>query len=120
LNGQTYWFASSMAPSRETSPAAHLLPNYDEYFIGLKDRGAIGELARQSGLPKNSTSRIAHMIIIDGQIVGGWRRIIKKDAVVVEFNLITDLTKTEKQAIADTAKGYGKFLDLPVDLAEVD
>ena len=118
LNGQTYWFASSLAPAplRETSLTAHLLPNYDEYFIGLKDRSAIGELARQSGLADNSTALMAHIIILDGQIVGGWRRIIKKDAVVVQLNLITTLTKAEKQAIAVAAEQYGKFLGLAINL----
>jgi len=97
-----------------------LLPNYDEYFIGFEDRSAIGEEARRSNLPENSPALIAHIIILDGQIVGGWRRTLKKNAVVVEINLITNLTKTEKRAGVDAANRYGKFLDLPVELAGVD
>lgn len=122
LEGQTYWFASSgsSAPFREKSPKAHLLPNYDEYFIGFKDRSAIGEVARRSNLPENSPALIAHVIILDSQIVGGWKRTLTKEAVVVELGLITNLTKTEKQAIADAATRYGKFLDLPVEIPEVD
>jgi hypothetical protein len=118
LNGQTYWFTgdTSLAASRESSPTAHLLPNYDEYFIGLKDRSAIGELARQSGLADNSPALIAHIIILDGQIVGGWKRILKKDSLVVQLNLIANLTKVEKQAIAEAAEQYGKFLGLAVNL----
>ena len=97
-----------------------LLPNYDEYFIGFEDRSAIGEVARRSNLPENSPALIAHIIILDGQIVGGWRRTLKKNAVVVEINLITNWTKTEKRAVIDAANRYGKFLDLPVELAGVD
>ena len=96
------------------------LSNYDEYFIGFRDRSAIGELARRSNLPENSPAFIAHSIIIDGQIVGGWRRTLKKNAVVVEINLITNLTKTEKRAGVDAANRYGVFLDLPVELTGVD
>jgi hypothetical protein len=118
LNGQTYWFASSRAPAHlpETSPTAHLLPNYDEYFIGLKDRSAIGEVARQSGLADNSPALIAHIVILEGQIVGGWKRILKKDSVVVQLNLFANLTKVEKQAIAEAAEHYGKFLGLAANL----
>jgi hypothetical protein len=118
LNGQTYWFASaiSSAPFSEISPTAHLLPNYDEYFIGFKDRSAIGELARQSGLAKNDTALMAHIIILDGQIVGGWKRILKKDPVIVRLDLLTTLTKAEKQAITVAAEQYGKFLGLAVNL----
>ena len=51
LDGQTYWFADSRSPVREKSPTAHLLPNYDEYFIGFKDRSAIGKMVnRQAGI----------------------------------------------------------------------
>jgi winged helix DNA-binding protein len=122
IDGQRYWFASSGSPAsfREKSPKAYLLPNYDEYFIGFKDRSAIGEVARRSNLPENSPALIAHIIILDGQIVGGWKRTIKKNVVVIEINSITDLTKAEKRAIADAANRYGKFLDLPVELAGVD
>lgn len=121
VNGQTYWFANLMSPApfREISPTVHLLPNYDEYFIGFKDRSAIGEAVRQSNLAENPTALNAHIIIIDGQIVGGWRRTIKKHAVVVELNLITNLTKVEKRAIVGAAVRYGKFLDLRVELAQV-
>ena len=120
LNSQTYWFASSMVPAREISPTAHLLPNYDEYFIGFKNRSAIGEAVRQSNLAENTLALNAHILIMDGQIVGGWRRTIEKDGVLVELNLITNLTKTEKRAIAYAANRYGRFLDLPVELVEVD
>ena len=122
LDGQTYWFANfgSPAPYREKSLRAYLLPNYDEYFIGFRDRSAIGEVIRRSNLPENSPAFIAHIIILAGQIVGGWRRTLKRDAVVVEINLITNLTKTEKRAIAEAANRYGVFLDLRTELAGVD
>lgn len=122
LEGQTYWFANSgsRAPFREKSPKAYLLPNYDEYFIGFKDRSAIGEVARRSNLPENSPSLLAHIIILDSQVVGGWKRTLKKNVVIIELNLITDLTKAEKRAVAEAANWYGKFLDLRVELAEVD
>jgi len=122
LEGQTYWFANSgsRAPFREKSPKAYLLPNYDEYFIGFKDRSAIGEVARRSNLPENSPSLLAHSIILDSQVVGGWKRTLKKNVVIIELNLITDLTKAEKRAVAEAANWYGKFLDLRVELAEVD
>ena len=122
LEGQAYWFSSPGSPAsfREKSPRAYLLPNYDEYFIGFKDRSAIGEVARRSNLPENSPSLLAHIIILDGQVVGGWKRTLKKNVVIIELNLITDLTRAENRAIADAANRYGKFLGLQVELAEVD
>ena len=48
VGGRPFWMsAGAKAPPRK--PCAHLLPNYDEYFIGFVDRSAIGRAARQRG-----------------------------------------------------------------------
>lgn len=116
IDGQTYWFAESAPPNKKSSPTAHLLPNYDEYFIGFKDRSAIGQVARKANIDKNSPALIAHIIVLDGQIVGGWKRIVKKDSAIIELNLITKLTKAENRAVAAAAERYGTFLELPVTI----
>jgi hypothetical protein len=115
IDGKTYWFDSSVSPVKENSPTAHLLPNYDEYFIGFKDRSAIGEVAKQAGIKSDDPSFLAHVIILDGQLVGGWRRTISKNAVQVELMLITDLTKTQQRAVDKAISQYGEFLQLPVE-----
>jgi hypothetical protein len=120
INSHTYWFVESELPAGEKSPAAYLLPNYDEYFIGFKDRSAIGEVATGAGITSDDPSFLAHIIIVDGQVVGGWRRTLKKNAVLLEMNLITGLTKPEHQALMEAANRYGKFLGLQVDIAEVN
>jgi hypothetical protein len=117
INGQQYWFGNSRQPAKPKSPIAYLLPNYDEYFIGLKDRSAIGEVAKQAGIKGDDPALIAHIIILDGQVVGGWRRTLKKDAILVEASLITKLSSAEKQAVIQAAERYGKFLGLPLSIA---
>lgn len=122
IEGQSYWFPESgpPVPFREKSPTAYLLPNYDEYFIGFKDRSAIGEVIRRSDLEAIRPALNAHIVFIDGQIVGSWRRSLRKDAVLLELDLMTNLTKAEKRAIAEAANRYSKFLGLPVELAELN
>jgi hypothetical protein len=120
INNHTYWFVEATLSAREKSPTAYLLPNYDEYFIGFKDRSAIGEVAAGAGISSADPSFLAHIIIVDGQVVGGWRRTLKKNAVLVELNLITSLTKSEHHALREAANRYGKFLGLQVDAAEVN
>jgi winged helix DNA-binding protein len=116
IDGKTYWYDNSGSPAKEKSPTTHLLPNYDEYFISFKDRSAIGEVIRQSNLDGNNPAFLAHIIIINGQIVGGWRRTLKKDAAIIELNLITKLTKAENQAMMVAIEQYGKFLGLLVEV----
>ncbi len=115
IDGKTYWYDSSISPVREKSPTAHLLPNYDEYFIGFKDRSAIGEIVRQAGVSGDDPSFLANVITLDGQLVGGWKRTLKKNAVQVEFMLVVDLTKAQQRAVEEAASRYGEFLQLRVE-----
>ena len=115
IDGKTYWFDNAVSPVKEKPPTAHLLPNYDEYFIGFKDRSAIGEVAKQANIKANDPSFLAHVIILDGQVVGGWRRTLKKDAVQVACTLITELTKPQEIAVDQAARQYGEFLQLTVE-----
>jgi hypothetical protein len=118
IGKKLYWYDSSVSPAKEKSPTAHLLPNYDEYFIGLKDRSAIGKIIEQLNLDPNNPAFIAHIIIIDGQIVGGWRRTLKRDMVILKLNLLTHLTKTENQAVRAAVEQYGKFLGLQIEITD--
>ena len=117
VEGQTYWFVTPAAPARDASHTAHLLPNYDDYFIGFRDRSAILDLVKMSKLDERSDALSAHVIVINGQVVGGWRRTLRAKAVVVELNFVTHLTEAEQRAVAVEAQKYGAFLELPVELA---
>jgi hypothetical protein len=112
FNEQTYWFPDTKLPAKGKSPVAHLLPNYDEYFIGFKDRSAICEVARKVNLPADSPALIANVIVLNGQIVGGWKRTLSKDKVAIELNPITKLAKGEIQAVENTAQQFADFLGL--------
>ena len=114
LEGQTYWYAEIDAPARKKSPTAWLLPNYDEFFIGFRDRSAIGKIAEKAGIKKEDAAFLNHIIILDGQVVGGWRRTLKKDSVLVEASLITRLKEKEEQAIRQATEQFGEFLGLTV------
>lgn len=115
IDGKTYWFDSAVSPVKEKSPTAHLLPNYDEYFIGFKDRSAIAKVVQQAGFKGDEPSFLANVIILDGQLIGGWRRTIKKNAVLIEFMLVTHLSKAQENALHNAASQYGEFLQLPVE-----
>jgi hypothetical protein len=114
IHGIPYWLTAAPPPSAVR--VAHLLPNYDEYFIGYRDRGAILELVR-AVKPKATLSGLtAHVIAVDGQIVGGWKRTLRRNAVSVELKPVIRLTVPQRKAVIDAARRYGAFLQLPVDI----
>ncbi len=112
--GQTYWFAASAPPTKEVSQTAYLLPNFDEYIVGYTDRSAVFDASHTEKLDARGNILFNHLIVIDGWVVGNWKRTLKKSAVVIELYPFTPLTKAENQAVARAAQQYGAFLDLPV------
>ena len=115
IDGQTYWFSTSTLFGNNPSPTAHLLSIFDEYIAGYKDRSAIVEDKLWAKLTALGNG-LRYVIVIDGQIVGTWRRVLKKDSVNIEFDPFIQLTKTENKAVTLAAQRYGEFLELPVIL----
>jgi hypothetical protein len=116
VDGQAYWFLRPRAPINAPSPAAYLLSVYDEYISSYKDRSAMDEnnLATLFGEMGNA---LQYIIVLDGQLVGTWKRVIRKDAIHIETNLLKKLSDAENQAIALAAQQYGAFHELPVVIA---
>ncbi len=115
IDGQTYWLASSMPTAKDASPTAYLLPAFDEYTVAYKDRSAV--LNPLYAKQVNTGNGIFFpTIVIDGQIVGTWKRTLKKSAVVITPSPFTKLNEAETRAFAAAASRYGEFLDQSVVL----
>lgn len=118
VDGRTYWFAESTPLVRDPSPTAYLLPNYDEYVIGYSDRSATFDETRAADSETRDDIYFGHMIVIDGQIVGAWKRAISKGAVVVTTQTFARLTEAQSRAVAGAASRYAEFVGMPVTVNE--
>jgi hypothetical protein len=108
VSDATYWLVPRERAAPPASRTAHLLPNYDEYFIGFKDRSSI---AGRIGDPKAVIETLfAHIVFVDGHIVGGWKRALSKETAIVHLKLLTRLTKAEQQRVSAAAHRFGAFL----------
>jgi hypothetical protein len=112
IDGFTYWAADRGRPKAVASPAAHLLPNYDEYLIAHKDRHLV--VSRGSG---DGVTRIkdpfVHHVVIDGRLAGSWTRTVKAGSVVVECALYGRPDAEAVRALDAAIARLGKFLELP-------
>lgn len=116
MDGQTYWFAQPALSLTGSSKTAHLLPIYDEYVMGYKDRSAM------LGTPKMKKIEAGdivfdNLIVMDGLLVGSWKRTLSKSEVFVETNFNIPLTKAEQRAVATAAGRFSAFLGLSVVMA---
>ena len=115
IDGQTYWFSPSAPPAKDLSQTAYLLPNFDEYIVGYKDRSAVFDASHVKKLDSRGNILFSHTMVIDGQIVGTWTRTLQKNTVVIGANSFTPFSEAETSAFAASANRYGAFLNMSVN-----
>jgi hypothetical protein len=115
LDGKSYWYSDS---AKRAKPAAallaHLLPNYDELFIGFRNRSSFN--ARSKGAKIDTDTPFSHVVELDGQNVGFWKRTVVKGVMVVQAKIVVRLSAAERAAVQRAAERYAEFLDMPVRL----
>jgi len=110
IGGRGYWFPQNARTSKPESPIARLLPIYDEYFIGLKDRAAMQTRLQKAKREPFSALTLRHVVTVDGQIVGGWNWISKGSTAAVELVNALSLTQAERRSITGEVDRFGAFL----------
>ncbi|MGH2495228.1 MAG: winged helix DNA-binding domain-containing protein [Ktedonobacteraceae bacterium] len=115
IEGQTYWFSTSMLSAHDLSETIYLLPNYDEYIVGYTERSAIFDVSHTTKLDARGNVLFNHTIVIDGRVVGTWKRTMKKDMVIITPSLFVSLNEAETRALVAAANRYGEFLGLSVN-----
>jgi hypothetical protein len=115
LGGKTYWHAGE-APVFVTSPTAHLLPPFDEYLIAYRDRSWFID-PKYAKRVNAGGGMLGPSIVLDGRVIGTWRRTLGRHTVAVELDLFETPTRAEARAMADAAQRYGAFLGLETSVA---
>jgi hypothetical protein len=115
LDGQTYWWPSSMPPVQDNSQTVYLLPGFDEYLLAYKDRSASLDTPHYKRMtPTNGM--LPATIVINGRVMGIWKRTFKKDTVLIALNPFNPLTTAEQDSLNIAAHRFGEFLDMSVVL----
>ncbi len=114
IEGKTYWYCPSKEDIQFNSPKAHLLPSFDEYIVGYKDRSASLKYihSKKTGIENIMYPTIA----VDGQIVGTWKRTFKNNEVIIELKPVIKLNNDENSTLDKAARHFGKFLEMPVNV----
>ncbi|GAB4521861.1 MAG: winged helix DNA-binding domain-containing protein [Anaerolineae bacterium] len=115
VDGKTYWMhasANGINPD-DDSARVMLLPGFDEYFLGYKDRGAIISDEHMQKVVPGNNGVFKPMLVVDGEVVGLWQRTVKKKAVEVTLLPFNTLGAYEAEAV-EAAQGYAAFHGLPL------
>lgn len=113
--GVRYWMAPNLPDvSEPPSPLTYLLPGFDEFMLGYKDRSAALAVEHSQKIVPGNNGMFLPTIIVDGQVVGTWKRTTKKAHVEVALQPFIKLAPKTMDAVVAAAQHYGSFLETPV------
>ena len=119
FNGKIFVVPEDFAIPPKASATVHLLPNYDEYFIGFKDRSAIAHRLGTSALVTGGNALIANVVIAGGQLIGGWRRVSDHGMTVLRFDLRVNLPRRERASLERAVKRYADYAGKQVGISGI-
>ena len=109
IGGQEYYFAQGL-PATASPPDASLLPPFDEFLVGYRDRSAALDPRCKALVVPGGNGIFNPIVVIGGRVVGTWKRAFKKDSVVLTFSPFTAFTESEADAVAAAAGRYARYV----------
>jgi hypothetical protein len=119
VDGRTFHLGAGteVAAPGAPSPTVHLLQGYDELLSGtLVSR----ELHDRAGyLAAGDRPRFNAHVLLDGQLVGHWKRTLRTTSVNIEVALYRQLHAAERTALQQAADRYGAYLGTEARVVQV-
>ena len=109
IDSQEFWLSSNQSFSGTNGESVYLLPAFDEFIISYRDRSA----SLTSENHKKAISRNGlfwPIIVVNGKVVGLWKRTIKKDNVNIEINFFQPASKHVTQQVEKQKLALSYFL----------
>jgi hypothetical protein len=108
VGGQVHWrWARGAGAPR---PAVlHLLPAFDEYLVGYRDRSAMLEEGRAARLVTRN-GIFSPCVVARGRVIGLWRRGLARGSAELELELFESEPSSPPRGAAEAARRYGEFL----------
>ncbi len=116
IGKQEYWLSDTFSGSENPSGSVFLLPAFGEFIISYKDRSASIVFKEQEKLVFHF-GVFRPIIVIDGIVAGIWKRIVKKDKILIEFTFFKTPKKEIMELTEDAAEAFGQFLQKEITLS---
>jgi winged helix DNA-binding protein len=116
VDGRTYWFAAGSPPQRRRSKRVDLVQGYDETVMSYSESRDALYGGRSSAPVPHVENALMHAVLQDGQLIGLWRPVRTKDAVVVEASLFGPPERADERALEAAVERFGRFLGVPANL----
>jgi hypothetical protein len=93
-----------------------LLPGFDEYILGYKDRSAMLAPDEELRVVPGKNGMFLGTVVVGGLVVGTWSRRTTTRGTTVTVTPFGAMTATRRAAVERAAGHYGRFLGEPVEV----
>ena len=104
--------AANLRPSKRIGGELLLLPGFDEYILGFKDRTRMVPDGFRDRIVPGNNGVFMPTIVEEGRVIGTWKRTIKKARVDIEALPFEPLTKQQTTSFQRAGDRYAQFLQL--------
>lgn len=114
VDGLTYWYADGEPPPADTG--VQLLPGFDEYVLGYKNRTAIMTPEVFDAVVPGGNGVFRATVVDDGRVVGLWtvKRLTRRQRVTV--TPLPGHRLPPRDALATAVARYADFCGVPTEL----
>jgi hypothetical protein len=112
VNDKVYWMNPEAPSLGKKEPIVYLLPGFDEYLLGYRDRSASLDPVDAQKIQPGSNGMFSSTMVIDGKVAGTWKRALTKKAVRISTSFFRALNKTEARALEEARRRYCAFLGM--------
>ena len=110
VEGQEYYFSPDVQDVTIDAAQAFLLPPFDEFLVAYRDRSASLDPAHKDLVVPGGNGIFNPIIVINGEVLGTWKRTFKKKNVAISFAPFGALSSAQRDACAAAAEQYRAFV----------
>jgi hypothetical protein len=107
-----FYFPSDVADL----PKALLLPGFDEYLLGFKDRSLFMAPAHFNAVVPGGNGMFKATAVHQGRVIGTWQRRMLSKKVVLTITPLVNVSVSARRAFESPAQDYSTYLGRPVDV----
>jgi hypothetical protein len=110
IDGKTYWLTADFSITQSNHSSVLLLPTYDEFILSYTDRSASIPAELESHMREISDRGVFRpIIVVNGQVVGIWKKTIKKEQILLEHQYFIQQDNHTLQMVEKASVQYENF-----------
>jgi hypothetical protein len=114
MDGRTYFMPKELVDIQQKE-STFFLPAFDEYCVSYKNRDAVFSPAWQ-GNAITSNGIFKPIIVVNGQVVGIWKRTAKPKIVEIETTFFDEKDRLSINEIEREVALFGNFIEKPISI----